>query len=199
MPAAATAIIKRLGLDILKLSWRSRFHARPLVAMMPSMSLKIHEKKSVLAALAPQQVLKSAGNDTCDNSSTCQFRGTELDLLQRVASARIKVSSKAGVLRWPELRAIIRSYDLTPGFRCRRRHQGVRRHSRAIATDAGVNCARPPARLRVPARADRTSFSRLDPCRPYRRTGAGAGSDAVVAIFLFRAAGGLGGVLADGA
>ena len=45
----------------------------------------------------------------------------------------------------------------------------------------------------MPARADRPSLSRLDPCGTDRRPDTGAGADALLAVFLSRLAGGLGG------
>jgi hypothetical protein len=48
----------------------------------------------------------------------------------------------------------------------------------------------------MPARSDRSPVSRLDPWRADRRPDAGAGADAVLALFLSRDGGGLGGVLA---
>src|SRR3954470_23097605 len=80
-----------------------------------------------------------------------------------------------------------------------RYRQHFRGYSRPARAGTGLDRARPRARLRMPARTDRSSVSCLDPGGADHRFDAGAGADAVVAFLLSRIVRRLGGVLDAGA
>ena len=91
---------------------------------------------------------------------------------------------------------LLEAYDITSERHRSSNRRGVRQNSRLARTGPRFDPSRPVPRLRLPARADATALSCGDPRGKDRRSHAGAGSDAFLALCLSRNAGGLGGILA---
>src|SRR6266436_2541663 len=74
-------------------------------------------------------------------------------------------------------------------------NSGVCRNPRAARAGPCADLSRPYPRLRMSARAGRSPVSCVDPWRQHCGFDAGAGPDAVLAVFISRIGGGLGGIL----